>query len=104
MFFFSSVSIPLANFESNKSTLTDKMTIGLLGFFHTCDEETHPESSVLFDEADYLCSILTFALINFFVTGGKSYLSTFANGIGPLSQTCFIIILVMFKLNTGIKI
>ena len=56
------------------------MTIGLLGCFHTCDEETHPESSILFDEADYLYSNLTLAF--FFVTASKSYLSTFANGIG----------------------
>ena len=60
------------------------MTSGILGSFHTCDEESHPEYLILFDVFNYLYSIGTFALNKIFVTGSKSYLSKFANGIGPL--------------------
>ena len=65
------------------------MTFGLLGSFHICDKESHAEYSILFDEADYLYSIRTFALKKIFVTGSKSYLSTFTNGIGPLFDLPF---------------
>ena len=61
------------------------MTCGLLGSFYTCDKETHSDSLVLYDDVNYLYSIRTFALINFFVTGSKSYLSNCPNGIRPLS-------------------
>ena len=50
------------------------MTFGLLGSFYTCDKESHAEYSILFDEADYLYSIRTFALHIYFVTGSKSFL------------------------------
>ena len=59
------------------------MTCGLLGSFYTCDKETHSDFLVLVDDVNYLYSIRTFALIDFFVTGSKSYLSICPNEIDP---------------------
>ena len=84
-FFFVLISFySIGKFVSNKSTLTDRMTCGLLGSFYTCNKETHSDSLVLYDDVNYLYSIRTFALINFFVTGSKSYLSNCPNGIRPI--------------------
>ena len=65
-YFFVLISFySIGKFVRNMSTLTDKITFGLLGSFYTCDKEYNAEHSILFDEADYLYSIQTFALLFF---------------------------------------
>ena len=68
------------------------MTCGLLGSFYKCDKETHSDYLVLYDSVNYLYSVRTFALIFFFVTGSKSYLSICPNEIDPMTTTlCFVV-------------
>ena len=74
----------IGKFVINNSTLTARMTFRLLGSFHKRDEQSRAEFSLLFDDDNYLYSILTFALHNYFVTGSKSYSSQFSNGIGSM--------------------
>jgi hypothetical protein len=44
------------------STLTDRMALGILGTVHPCDGELILDYSAVFNVANYLYSIWTFAL------------------------------------------
>ena len=70
-FFVLNVFYYIGKNVSNWSTVSDRVTFGIFCSFHSSDGGRHSKYSLVSDVANYLYSLWTFALRNYFATESK---------------------------------